>query len=152
MAPGFDSLDVCTVWCVRKGRTRDAVQCPVDGRRTSDLSHEGGHVPTNCGRARTCRVDAQRAAEGMRVQRTTSHHPITHTTPRIAAGGRQCNTDALAAIRDRLPPFIIARADLFHTGIRTLLLYVSMPLKSLSHAAVSFCPPFPCADAGIMPA
>ena len=133
MAPGFDSLDVCTVWSVRKGRTRDAVQCPVDSRRTSDPSHsvaKGAHVPTNCGRARTCRVHAQRAAEGMRVQRTTAHHLITHTTPRITACTRHRNTDAPAAIGDHLPPFIVARASLLPTGIRMTLPYV--PGRSLS--------------------
>ena len=134
MAPGFDSLDVCTVWSVRKGRTRDTVQCPVDSRRTSDPSHsvaKGARVPTNCGRARTCRVRAQRAAEGMRVQRTTAHHLITPTTPRIAACTRHRNTDAPAAIGDHLPPFIIARAGLLPTGIRMTLPYVPGP-KSVS--------------------
>ena len=136
MAPGFDSLDedVCTVWSVREGRTRDAVQCPVDSRRTSDPSHsaaKGAHVPTNCSRARTCRVHAQRAAEGMRVQRTTAHLSITHTTPRIAACTRHRNTDAPAAIGDHSPPFIIARAGLLPTGIRMTLPYVPGP-KSVS--------------------
>ena len=94
-----DSLDVCTVWSVREGRTRDAVQCPVDSRRTSDPSHSAAkgarphqlwprsHLP--CSRTARGRGNARSKDDCPSLNHAhNATNCCLHTTPQHRRSGR----------------------------------------------------------------